>query len=144
MKLRMQHGLMAAALGASLLSGCAPLVLGGAVVTSVVAVDRRTAGTQLEDEGIELKVASAIHKELGERVHLNVTSYNRQVLLSGEVANERDKQMVEGLVEKVENVKSVANELAIMPPSAFFTAPPFLSFSSTEGSVVIILTIGLN
>ena len=118
MKLRMQHGLLAAALGASLLSGCAPLVVGGAVMTGVVAVDRRTAGTQLEDEAIELKVASAINKELGERVHLNVTSYNRRALLTGEVRSEADRARATLLAQSQENVKDVVNDLAIGAPSS--------------------------
>ena len=118
MKLRMQHGLMAAALGASLLSGCAPLVVGGAVMTGVVAVDRRTAGTQIEDEGIELKVATAINKELGDRVHLNVTSYNRRVLLSGEVRSEADRARATVLAQSQENVKDVINDLAMGAPSS--------------------------
>ena len=118
MKLRMQHGLMAAALGASLLSGCAPLVVGGAVMTGVVAVDRRTAGTQLEDEAIELKVASAINKELGERVHLNVTSYNRRALLTGEVRSEADRARATLLAQSQENVKDVVNDLTIGAPSS--------------------------
>ncbi len=118
MKLRMQHGLMAAALGASLLSGCAPLVVGGAVMTGVVAVDRRTAGTQLEDEAIELKVASAINKELGERVHLNVTSYNRRALLTGEVRSEADRARATLLAQSQENVKDVVNDLLVGGPSS--------------------------
>ena len=118
MKLRMQHGLMAAALGASLLSGCAPLVVGGAVMTGVVAVDRRTAGTQIEDEGIELKVASAINKELGERVHLNVTSYNRRALLTGEVRSEADRARATLLAQSQENIKDVVNDLLVGPPSS--------------------------
>lgn len=118
MKLRMQHGLLAAALGASLLSGCAPLVVGGAVMTGVVAVDRRTAGTQLEDEAIELKVASAINKELGERVHLNVTSYNRRALLTGEVRSEADRARATLLAQSQENVKDVVNDLLVGAPSS--------------------------
>ena len=118
MKLRMQHGLMAAALGASLLSGCAPLVVGGAVMTGVVAVDRRTAGTQLEDEAIELKVASAINKELGDRVHLNVTSYNRRALLTGEVRSEADRARATLLAQSQENIKDVVNDLLVGPSSS--------------------------
>ena len=118
MKLRMQSGLMAVALGASLLSGCAPLVVGGAVMTGVVAVDRRTTGTQIEDEAIELKVASAIHKELGERVHLNVTSYNRRALLTGEVRSEADRARATLLAQSQENVKDVVNDLVVGSPSS--------------------------
>jgi len=118
MKLQTRNYLMAALLGAGLLSGCAPLVVGGAVMTGVVAVDRRTAGTQLEDEAIELKVASAINKELGDRVHLNVTSYNRRVLLSGEVSSEADRSRATLLAQSQENVKNVVNDLAIGAPSS--------------------------
>ena len=100
------------------LSGCAPLIVGGAVMTGVVATDRRTAGTQLEDEAIELKVASAVRQDLGERVHLNVTSYNRQVLLSGEAAAAADRERAEKLAQSQENVKAVVNDLAVMAPSS--------------------------
>ena len=84
---------LAAAL--SSLSACAPLIVGGAVMTGVVATDRRTTGTQVEDESIELKVASAVRQDLGDRVHLNVTSFNRKVLLSGEVRTAADKERAE-------------------------------------------------
>ena len=99
------------------LSGCAPLVVGGAVVTGVVATDRRTAGTQLEDESIELKVVSAVRQNLGDRVHLNATSYNRQVLLTGEARTNADKAQAEQLAKSQENVRLVVNDLAVMPPS---------------------------
>ena len=72
----------------STLTACVPLVLGGAAAgTMVVATDRRTSGAQLEDEGIELRVLSRIRGDFGTRVRVNVTSYNRQVLLTGEVPN---------------------------------------------------------
>jgi osmotically-inducible protein OsmY len=100
------------------ISGCAPLIVGGVVMTGVVATDRRTTGTQIEDEAIELKVASAVRQELGDRVHLNVTSYNRQVLLSGEATAASDRERAEKLAQSQENVKSVVNDLAIMAPSS--------------------------
>ncbi len=118
MKLQIQKFLLATVAGASLLSGCAPLVVGGAVMTGLVAVDRRTSGTQLEDEAIELKVTNAVNKELGERVHLNVTSYNRRVLLSGEVRSEADRSRASVLAQSQENVKEVINDLAIGAPSS--------------------------
>ena len=113
MKLHSRNILLSALLGASLLSGCAPLLVGGAVMTGVVATDRRTAGTQLEDESIELKVASAINKEMGERVRLSVTSYNRRVLLTGEIRTEADRSRATLLAQSQENVKDVVNDLAI-------------------------------
>ncbi|TXI72266.1 MAG: BON domain-containing protein [Limnohabitans sp.] len=118
MKLQLQKVLLATVAGVSLLSGCAPLVVGGAVVGGLVAVDRRTSGTQLEDEAIELKVANAVNKELGERVHLNVTSYNRRVLLTGEVRNDADRSRATLLAQSQENVKDVVNDLAIGAPSS--------------------------
>ncbi len=96
------------------LSACAPVVLGGAVMGTLVATDRRTSGMQVEDEGIEIKAANRIRDNLGERGHVNVASYNRQVLLTGEVPNAQDKQVVEQVASKVENVRSVVNELAVM------------------------------
>jgi len=100
------------------LSACAPVMLAGFAGTAMVASDRRTSGAQLEDETIELRGSARIRDALGERAHVNTTSYNRQVLLSGEVASERDKQIVEGLLEKLEHVKSVVNELSIMQPAS--------------------------
>ena len=119
MKLQLQKMLLAGVAGASLLSGCAPLVVGGAVMGGMVAVDRRTSGTQLEDEAIELKVANAVGNELGDRVHLNVTSYNRRVLLTGEVRNEADRSRASLLAQSQENVKDVVNDLAIGAASSF-------------------------
>ena len=96
------------------LTACFPLVMGGAVVTGMVASDRRTTGTVVEDEGIELRSASRIRDNLGERAHVNVTSYNRQVLLTGEVASAQDKQLVEQIVTGVDNVRHIVNELAVL------------------------------
>ena len=99
------------------LSACAPLIIGGAVMTGVVATDRRTTGTQLEDQTIEIKVASAVRQEMGERIHLNVLSFNRQVLLTGEVRTAADKERAEVLARGQENVAAVVNDLAVMPIS---------------------------
>ena len=100
------------------LSGCAPLVVGGAVMSGVVATDRRTTGTQVEDEAIELKVANAINRELGDFVHLNVTSYNRKVLLTGEIRSAAEKERAEKLASSQENVASVVNDLAVIQASS--------------------------
>jgi osmotically-inducible protein OsmY len=109
---------VAALLSASL-TACVPLVLGGAVGgTAMVATDRRTSGIQLEDEGIELRALSRLRGELGDRNHVNLTSYNRQVLLTGEVASDQDRQQVEQIVSRVENVNSIVNELAVMGNSS--------------------------
>jgi osmotically-inducible protein OsmY len=98
----------------STLNGCAPLVIGGAVMSGMVATDRRTSGAQLDDEGIELRSSNRLSEALGDRGHVNVTSYNRQVLLTGEVATEQDKQLVEKTVAGVENVRTIVNELGVM------------------------------
>jgi len=103
----------------SLLSACVPLVIGGAALGgALVATDRRTSGTQLEDQGIELRAIGRINDNLGTRVHVNVTSYNRQVLLTGEVPSAQDKQLVEQIVSRVDNVRLVANELAVLGASS--------------------------
>jgi osmotically-inducible protein OsmY len=80
----------------------------------MVAVDRRTSGIQLEDQGIELRATNRLRDAVGDRVNVAVTSYNRQVLLTGEVGNERDKALVEQTVAGVENVRSIVNELAVL------------------------------
>ncbi|HEX5371525.1 MAG TPA: BON domain-containing protein [Aquabacterium sp.] len=106
--------LTAALLAATTLSGCAPLVLGGAVGGAFMVTDRRTSGAQVEDQGIELKAASRVREAMGERGHVNVTSYNRVALITGEVPSEADKLTVEQVVARTENVRSVVNELALM------------------------------
>ena len=95
------------------LPACAPLMVGGMVGGAMVATDRRTSGIQLEDEGIEIKAASRLREMLGGRGHINITSYNRQVLITGEVPNQQDKDYVAKLVSEVENVRLVVNELVI-------------------------------
>ena len=120
MKRQLQTVVYSAVLLATLasLSACAPLIVGGAVMTGVVATDRRTTGTQVEDESIEIKVASAVRQEMGERIHLNVTSFNRQVLLTGEVRTAADKERAEKLASSQENVNAVVNDLTVMPVSS--------------------------
>jgi osmotically-inducible protein OsmY len=100
---------------AGALSGCAPLIIGGAAVGTMVAFDRRTSGAQLDDEGIELRAISRLRDALADRGHVNTTSYNRQVLLTGEVPTEQLKQTAEQVVSRVDNVKGIVNELAVMP-----------------------------
>jgi osmotically-inducible protein OsmY len=106
----------AAVLLSGVLSACVgPLLVGGAMVGgTLLATDRRTSGTQLDDEAVELRAASQIRSSLGTRVRVGVVSYNRQVLLTGEVPNLQDKQRVEQLVSGVDGVASVVNELAVL------------------------------
>lgn len=104
--------LAAITLGATL-SACAPLIVGGAMVGgAMMVVDRRTAGTQVEDQSIELKVANRA-SQVSAAGHINATSYNRYVLLTGEVPSENDRKAVEREAARVENVRSVFNELAV-------------------------------
>jgi osmotically-inducible protein OsmY len=103
---------------ASLLSACAPLLVGGAVVgTAMMASDRRTTGAQVEDQAIELK-GSARAREVSPAGNISVTSYNRQVLLTGEVPNDVDRRAVEQQLSRIENVRSVTNELGVMGNSS--------------------------
>lgn len=108
--------LLAASLAGSL-SACLPLVIGGVAVGALVASDRRTSGTQLEDQTIELRASSRLRDALGDRAHINVTSYNRQVLLTGEAPDAAARQAAEQAVSKVDSVRSVVNEIAVMSPS---------------------------
>ena len=105
------------AVGAGL-SACAPLLFSGAAVGALMASDRRTSGAQIEDEGIELRSASRIRDSLVDRAHINIASYNRQVLLTGEVPTAEDKQLAAQIVTGVENVASVINELDVMGNSS--------------------------
>ncbi len=100
------------------LSACAPLVIGGAAFSTLVATDRRTSGAQIEDEGIELRAVSRVRDAVGDRVHVNITSYNRQVLLTGEVGDPKDKETIQQVVSRVENVRSIVNELEVMGSSS--------------------------
>ena len=109
---------LAAAAVVGSLSACVPLVVGGAVVGTLVVIDRRTSGTQLEDEGIEFRASNRIKEVIGDKGHVNVTSYNRQVLLTGEAPTAQDRAQIEAAVRKVENVRSVVNEVAVMPNSS--------------------------
>jgi osmotically-inducible protein OsmY len=114
-----RSALIAALAACTLLAGCAaPLVIGGAALGSaLVAIDRRTSGAQLEDQAIEFKAATAV-RESGIAGNVNATSYNRTVLLTGEVPDEAARGAIEQRVARIDNVRSVVNELAVMGNSA--------------------------
>jgi osmotically-inducible protein OsmY len=101
-----------------LASCAAPLMFGGVVGGAMVASDRRSTGIQLEDETIEQRSATAMRENFGSKEHINITSYNRQVLITGEVSSDTVRRQVESLVGRVENVRAVVNELAIGPASS--------------------------
>jgi osmotically-inducible protein OsmY len=109
-------------LGAALLgslSGCVGLVAGGAVASALSAADRRTLGAQTEDNSINVKAELKMNQLTGENGHINVTSYNRKVLLTGEVRDEAMKQAAEREVRAIDNVVAVINELEIAGPSSY-------------------------
>jgi osmotically-inducible protein OsmY len=115
---------IAFASGAALVAGlsaCVPLVVGGAAAVGMgmVATDRRSSGAQLDDQGIELRAAARVREIANDHMYVSVTSYNRQVLLTGAVGNEADRRRVEEVVQRVDNVRSVVNELTIGQPSTF-------------------------
>lgn len=108
-------GLAAALAASTLLGACAPLVVGGAMVGgALVVTDRRTSGTQLEDQTIEFKAGARMREVVGERGRVSATSYNRLVLLTGEVATEADKAAAEQAAARVENVRATVNELVVL------------------------------
>ena len=112
--------LAGAALASTLLSGCGALLVGGVVVGSaLVATDRRTTGAQVDDETIEVKSSSRMMETFGDRARVNTTSYNRMVLLTGEVPSDADKTTAEQTVARVPNVASVVNELTVGPLNTF-------------------------
>lgn len=110
----MRYTLLLLIAGLPLVQGCAPLVVGGAAATGVlIAEDRRTIGTITEDQGIEFKAAGRISERFKDGLHVNVTSYNRMVLLTGEVPDAAAKEQVERIVRGIDNVRGVYNELAV-------------------------------
>jgi osmotically-inducible protein OsmY len=101
------------------LQGCVEMMVGGAVMGTLAATDRRTFGAQTEDKSIVFKGESRVSKLIGEAGHVNVNSLNRKVLLTGEVRDAEMKQAVEREIGAVENVASVVNELEVGLASSF-------------------------
>ncbi len=115
---RMALTLAALTLAGTLATGCAPLIVGGAMVGGgMVALDRRTSGAQVEDQAIELKALSRV-RELATLGNVSATSYNRMLLITGEVPKEADRATVEQALSRIENVRSVVNELAVAANSS--------------------------
>lgn len=108
-----------------ILSGCVPLVVAGAGVGAgtgtLMSEDRRSSGIYIEDQAIELKASRRINEQLGRDVRINVTSFNRNVLLTGEAPDESLKKEAEKLAITVENVRNVFNEIAISEKTALST-----------------------
>lgn len=110
------------------LQGCVAVVVGGAVMGTLAATDRRTFGAQTEDKAIVLKGEVAVKRALGESAHVNVNSFNRRALLTGEVADEAARQAAEKEIKAIQGVMSVQNELAISGLS---------NYSSRSSDIVI-------
>jgi osmotically-inducible protein OsmY len=118
---RVYRGLFTLALGATALlslQACVPLMLGGTVAGAIVATDRRTLGAQTDDAAIELKATGRATKITGEKGRVAVSSFNRMVLLTGEVADEKMKAEVQKQIETIAGIKSIENDLVIAPVSS--------------------------
>jgi osmotically-inducible protein OsmY len=104
-------------------TGCAPIIVGGAAAGASAAYDRRTTGAFVEDESIEIKALHAIagDNELHDRTHINITSINGVVLMSGEAPTAAMKQRAEKLVRDVEKVRQVHNEVNVMERTSLAT-----------------------
>lgn len=132
--------LCAALLGS--LQGCVPLVMGGAALGAAATMDRRTLGAQTEDKSITVKAEVQVPKIVGNAGHVNIASYNRKVLLTGEVRDEAMKAAVEREVRGIENVVSVINELAIAGPSSYTSrSSDALITTNVKASLVEMKTI---
>lgn len=116
--MRLLNQLLLVAAVCSALSGCFPVVAGGAAAGGLAAADRRTSGAYVEDEGIEWKAQAQINDALGDNIHVNVTSYNRNVLLTGEAFDETAKSKAEAIAKSIDNVRNVTNELQVAGKSS--------------------------
>ena len=95
------------------LQGCVEMAVVGAGAAVMSAVDRRTTGAQIEDEAIELRSSNRVSERYGDKVHVNITSYNRSVLVTGEVPDEKAKAEIQKIVTGTVNVRSVTNDLQV-------------------------------
>jgi osmotically-inducible protein OsmY len=111
--------LLTAMLISSFLSGCGLLAVGGVVAGASVLADRRSPAVQAIDKGIELEAGNALAKRYGDNAHINVTSFNQKVLLTGEVKDADIKEQAGNFVKAMKNARSVFNELVIGPNSTF-------------------------
>jgi osmotically-inducible protein OsmY len=104
-----------ALLPALLLQGCVGVAVVGAGSAALSAADRRTTGVQIEDERIELVSSNRSGEKFGDKAHINITSFNRNVLLTGEVADAASRDEVEKIVRGVPNVRGITNDLQVGP-----------------------------
>ena len=124
------------------LQGCVPLVVGGAALGAAATMDRRTLGAQTEDKAITVKAEVQVPKLVGSAGHVNIASYNRKVLLTGEVRDEAMKAAVEREVRGIENVVTVINELVVAGPSSYTSrSSDAIITGNVKGSLVEMKTI---
>lgn len=107
--------LAAATLALLNLTACAPILIGGAVTAVALSEDRRSGGAFVDDENIENRALLKVKSRFGDQVHVNITSYNRHVLLSGEASSDAVKRGVEAEVSTVPGLKRIFNEMAVGP-----------------------------
>lgn len=125
-------------LGASLqVTGCLPLAATGVVVGGLAVTDRRTIGAQTEDTGIEVKAGHQFREQLGGSGGIAVTSFNRKVLLTGQVLDEATKRRAGEIVTKLDNVRSVHNELAVSGRVSLGTAAADTSITTRVKTALI-------
>ena len=98
---------------ALLLQGCVEMVVVGAGGAVLSAVDRRTTGVQVDDEGIELRASNRVSERFGDKVHVNISSFNRSVLVTGEVPDANARAEIEKLIQGVPGLRGVTNDLQV-------------------------------
>ena len=119
MRIQLISKLFIAALLVSQLSACAVVAIGGVTASAAILADRRTPAVQAIDKGIELQAENALAKRFGDSAHINVTSFNQKVLLTGEVKDADIKGEAGAYIKAMKNARSVFNELVIGPNSTF-------------------------
>ena len=119
MKISFVRRLFYATLIASQLSACAVVAVGGVAAGASVMADRRTPAVQAIDKGIDLEAENALAKRFGDNAHINVTSFNQKVLLTGEVKDADIKSEAGAYVKAMKNARSVFNELVVGPNSTY-------------------------
>ena len=134
--------LIALGAGVTALTGCFPLVAGGMAGGALVIADRRNPGTQAIDRGIQLEAESFLTKKYGDNVNVNVSVFNRRVLLTGETRTDGIRLSVEADVKKMKNVTAVFNELVAAPISSL-SARANDSFLTTRIKGVFVATEGI-
>jgi osmotically-inducible protein OsmY len=126
------------ALGASALQGCATAIVGGAATGAAVIHDRRSAGTVIDDQAIELKISSAISNDgnLAGHGHVSATSYNYVVLLTGQAESDHYRNRYYEVASRIHNVKKVINEIQI-GPSATLSERSVDSYTTTKAKLAL-------